>query len=296
MTGSAGPRQLSMATSRLRTITSRLHLAPLLLALAGCAPAPEAPSSPPQATTQGIRPAGQATPIAASSPAPVPRESDPALSMQGRVAYYPSPWPELAHLDQGSTNYKKLAGTLARIQKVAAKERSAQSQLPTVLINAKNDCIDTPSVGLYKHSCQTIKIDYSDEELVYEYPIEIEAVLAHEWGHHLAATSNLQVSQTEHEIVADCFAGVVFGYYVKHDLITPDEAIKALEMMVDVSNNSEGGIHPNMQNRISAFMGGMAQIADPDGEYGNLYPQYCASLERVLDSARVRQLGLTWQG
>lgn len=67
-----------MATSRLRTITSRLHLAPLLLARAGCAPALEAPNSEPQATTQGIRPAGQATPNAASSPAPLPRESDPA--------------------------------------------------------------------------------------------------------------------------------------------------------------------------------------------------------------------------
>lgn len=69
-----------MSTSRLRAITSRLHLAPLLLLLAraGCAPALEAPNSEPQATTQGIRPAGQATPNAASSPAPLPRESDPA--------------------------------------------------------------------------------------------------------------------------------------------------------------------------------------------------------------------------
>lgn len=52
--------------------------------------------------------------------------------MQGGVAYYPTSWPELARLDQGSTNYKKLAGTLAWIQKVAAKvqpsaERSAIS-------------------------------------------------------------------------------------------------------------------------------------------------------------------------
>ena len=221
---------------------------------------------------------------------------DPALKMQKLVFYYSSPWSELAHLDNGSDNYKKLAGTLARIQTVAARNADARNQLPVVLINGKNQCIDTRSVGLYKHSCQTIKIDYSDEEVSYEFPIEIEAVLSHEWGHHLARTSRLEVSPTEHEIVADCFAGVVFGYYVKNNLISTDEGVKALQMMAQLSNNSEGGIHPNMENRTSAFLGGLAQIAEPAGQYRELYPRYCASLERILDTAKVRSLGLSWKG
>ena len=221
---------------------------------------------------------------------------DPALEMQKLVFYYSSPWSELAHLDNGSDNYKKLAGTLARIQSVAARNADARNQLPVVLINGKNQCIDTRSVGLYKHSCQTIKIDYSDEEVSYEFPIEIEAVLSHEWGHHLARTSRLEVSPTEHEIVADCFAGVVFGYYVKNNLISTDEGVKALQMMAQLSNNSEGGIHPNMENRTSAFLGGLAQIAEPAGQYHELYPRYCASLERILDTAKVRSLGLSWKG
>lgn len=221
---------------------------------------------------------------------------DPALQMQKLVFYYSSPWSELAHLDSGSDNYKKLAGTLARIQTVAARNPDARNQLPVVLINGKNECIDIRSVGLYKHSCQTIKIDYSDEEVSYEFPIEIEAVLSHEWGHHLARTSRLEVSPTEHEIVADCFAGVVFGYYVKNNLISTDEGLKALQMMAQLSNNSEGGIHPNMENRTSAFLGGLAQIAEPAGEYRELYPRYCASLERILDTAKVRSLGLSWKG
>ena len=216
--------------------------------------------------------------------------------MQKLVFYYSSPWSELAHLDNGSDNYKKLAGTLARIQTVAARNADARNQLPVILINGKNQCIDIRSVGLYKYSCQTIKIDYSDEEVSYEFPIEIEAVLSHEWGHHLARTSRLEVSPTEHEIVADCFAGVVFGYYVKNNLISTDEGVKALQMMAQLSNNSEGGIHPNMENRTSAFLGGLAQIAEPAGQYRELYPRYCASLERILDTAKVRSLGLSWKG
>ena len=221
---------------------------------------------------------------------------DPALEMQKLVFYHSSPWSELAHLDNGSDNYKKLAGTLARVQSVAARNADARNQLPVILINGTNKCVDTRSVGLYKHSCQTIKIDYSDEEVSYEFPIEIEAVLSHEWGHHLARTSRLEVSPTEHEIVADCFAGVVFGYYVKNNLISTDEGIKALQMMAQLSNNSEGGIHPNMENRTSAFLGGLAQIAEPTGQYRELYPRYCASLERILDTAKIRSLGLSWKG
>ena len=96
-----------------------------------------------------------------------PELPDPALEMQKLVFYYSSPWSELAHLDNGSDNYKKLAGTLARIQSVAARNADARNQLPVVLINGTNKCVDTRSVGLYKHSCQTIKIDYSDEEVSY---------------------------------------------------------------------------------------------------------------------------------
>jgi len=221
---------------------------------------------------------------------------DPALKMQQRVAYFPSPWPELSHLDQGGENFKKLAGTLARVQWLAARKSEVRGQLPVVLINATSDCIDTLTVGLYRPSCQTIKLDYTDGQMYFEYPVEVEAVLAHEWGHHLAEVSNLNVSSTEHEIVADCFAGVIFGYYVKHDLISVEEGVNALVMMAQVSNNSESGIHPNMQNRTSAFMGGMARIADPQGEFGDLYGKTCGSLDQVIDVTKVQSMGLTWPG
>ncbi len=214
--------------------------------------------------------------------------------MQDRVTTFPSPWPQLQQLDSSQNNLRKLAGTLARIQFVAARNNAVRSQLPLVLVNGKNDCVSSLTIGLYEPKCQTIKVDYTDGQIYYEHPVEVEAALAHEWGHHIALSSGLRVSDTEHEILADCFAGVVFGYYLNNNLINSGEALEAFEMMAQVSNNSESGIHPNQQNRTSAFLGGMSQIADPKGEHGHLYGKTCGSLEQVLDTAKVRSMGLGW--
>lgn len=274
--------------ARLTAFTLSLHS--ILASLTGCAPATQQQFSTASSNAQGI-----AGGIQEHSSETISTQ-DPALAMQQRIAYYPSPWPQLSFLDQGSNNYKKLTGTLARLQWIASRNPSVREELPTILINAKSDCIDTPTLGLYKPSCKTIKIDYTDGQMAYEYPVEVEAVLAHEWGHHIATASGLNVSGTEHEIVADCFAGVVFGYYARHQLISESEGVKALQMMVQISNNSETGIHPNMQNRTSAFMGGFSRIADPQGEWSHLYGSTCGSLEQVLDTTKVQAMGLSWAG
>jgi hypothetical protein len=258
--------------------------ASLLATIGGCAPSLQSSNG------------AQAPPAGASSITislgNLNTTSDPALAMQNHVTTYPSPWPQLQQLDSGLENLRKLSGTLARIQFIAARKDSARSMLPTVLINGQNDCIKTLSIGLYKPDCQTIKVDYTDGQIYYEHPVEIEAALAHEWGHHIAFLSNLNVSQTEQEILADCFAGVVFGYYLNNKLITSDEAQEAFQMMAQISNNSGSDIHPNQQNRTSAFLGGMSQIADPQGQYAPLYANTCGSLEQILDTAKVRSMGL----
>mgnify|MGYP006290126539 CR=1 FL=1 len=263
-----------------------LLLAPLLAGLTGCTPAVQSNGSQQQA------PVGESNISKALSNLGTP--SDPALAMQDRITTFPSPWPQLQQLDSGQANLRKLAGTLARIQFVAARNDSVRSLLPTVLINGKNDCVSNLTIGLYEPKCQTIKVDYTDGQIYYEHPVELEAALAHEWGHHVALSSGLQVSDTEHEILSDCFAGVVFGYYMNNNLISLEEALEAFQMMAQVSNNSESGIHPNQQNRTSAFLGGMSQVADPNGEYGHLYGRTCGSLEQVIDSAKVRGMGLGW--
>lgn len=265
---------------------SILLLTPILAAITSCTPGQQSTGSQYQGSAD-IAPA-----VHSISNGPPP--SDPALAMQARITTYPSPWPQLEMLNSGQDNLRKLAGTLARIQLVATRNTSARSLLPSVLINANNQCMSIPTIGLYNRQCQSIKIDYTDGQTAYEHSVEVEAALAHEWGHHIAFSSDLKVSDTEHEILADCFAGVVFGYYLNNNLITSDEAREAFQMMVQVSNNSASGIHPNQQNRTFAFVGGMSQIADPNGQYQPLYTQTCGSLEQILDSAKVRSMRLGW--
>ena len=222
------------------------------------------------------------------------RPSDPAESMLGRIAFYPVSG--LEELNNGEVGYKKLAGTLARLQAIGLREDSARSIMPDVLINARNSCASSNEIGSYLPGCTAIVLNYSDGNLTFSHRTELEATLAHEWGHHLQAISNLKVSPTEKEIVADCFAGVTFGYLVANNLITENEASEGIDLMIQFSNNSENGIHPNAQNRKSAFVGGMAAVAQPNGEFGKLYGQYCASLDSIFDVEKVRSLGISWVG
>jgi len=204
---------------------------------------------------------------------------------------------EFDHLNSGMANYSRLSGTLARIQAVALRQRSASLVMPQVLINRTIEgCFDGPSLGLYSPRCQAIKINFGAEGLVFEQPIEVELTLAHEWGHHLIALSGHSMSAMEEEVVSDCFAGVVFGYYAKHGLMSKEEAIKALKMMVQIGNTEAHGHHPNPQVRLSSFAGGLAHVADPSSEVAGLYPTYCATLDRVIDVGKVRSLGLSWTG
>lgn len=225
-----------------------------------------------------------------------PAVPDPALQMASRV--HVSTWPtEFDHLNAGIANYSKLSGTLARIQAVALRQRSAALAMPQVLINRTIEgCFDGLSLGLYSSRCKAIKINFGDEGLVFEQPIEVELTLAHEWGHHLIALSGHSMSAMEEEVVSDCFAGVVFGYYAQHGLMSKEEAVKALKMMVQIGNTEAHGHHPNPQVRLSSFAGGLAHVADPSSEVAGLYPTYCATLDRVIDVSKVRSLGLSWSG
>ena len=222
------------------------------------------------------------------------RTPDPAESMFGRIAFYPVAG--LDELNNGEAGYKKLAGSMARLQAIGLREGSAKLVVPDVLINARNNCASSDEIGSYMPGCKAIVLNYSDGNLTFSHRTELEATLAHEWGHHLAAISNLKVSPTEKEIVADCFAGVTFGYLVANNLISEKEASEGIDLMIQISNNSENGIHPNAQNRKSAFVGGMAAVAEPYGEFGKLFGQYCASLDSIFDVAKVRALGTSWVG
>ena len=231
----------------------------------------------------------------ATPPRPIISNPDPALAMQGRF-HGSKLGGAHAALDAGFANYQRLSGTLARIQAVAFKQRSAARQLPSVWINrTREDCFDRRSIGVYSPKCQVIKLDYSDGYSTYEHPVEMEVTLAHEWGHHLISLSGVAMSPTEQEVVSDCYAGAVFGYYVRNNLITLQEAKRAIDLVAYVGNNSPYGHHPNLETRLRSFAGGLASVYDPSHPSAAEFMSSCPSLNQIVDVDKIRGMSLTWK-
>ena len=229
--------------------------------------------------------------IIASKPATA-RVPDPALAMQDRF-YGSKLVGTYTALDSGFSNYQRLSGTLARIQGAALRRRSAAGDLPSVWINrTREDCFDRSSIGAYSPKCQVIKIDYSDGYTTYEHPVEIEVALAHEWGHHLIRLSGMAMSPTEQEVVSDCFAGAVFGYYVKNSLVNLQDAVRAIQLVDYVSNNSAHGHHPNRETRLRSFGGGLFSVGNRSDPRAQEYIASCPSLNQIVDINKIRQMGL----
>lgn len=234
-------------------------------------------------------------PVASSNPSLPAAKPDPALAMQKLFSASPLGGSFQA-LDENIDQYQRASGTLARIQSVAMNNRAVANQLPQVWINrANNQCFDGPTLGAYSPKCQAIRIDFTDYRLSYTHPVGPEVVLAHEWGHHLIHISGATMSPTEKEVVSDCFAGALFGYYALHNLVTPDEALRAIGLMKEVSNNSHYGYHPNMEVRQKAFAAGVSIVADPNYPGFESINSTCASLHHIVNVEKIRQLGLTWK-
>ncbi len=221
------------------------------------------------------------------------RTPDPALTMQGR--FHGSKFGgRYAALDAGFSNYQRLSGTLARIQTLALRRRDRSHQLPTVWINrTREDCLPGPSIGMYNSQSQVIKLDYSDGYSTYEHPVEMEGTLAHEWGHHLSSLSGVAMSPTEQEVISDCFAGAVFGYYFRNNLISLQDAVRAIELVEHVGNNSPSGHHPNREKRLRSFAGGLFSAGNPADPRAPEFMASCTSLDPLVDVKKIREMGTT---
>lgn len=216
-------------------------------------------------------------------------EPDPALYMGSRVFVYTTSSP----LSAAAADYKKIAGTLARLQ-VRSLRSGDKYKLPVLMINGNNSCKTSPSLGVYHTACASIGIDFTNGSLSYEQDEEIIAVIAHEWGHHLAYLAGLNMSWNEGEIVSDCFAGLVMGYLHRNSLATREEVQNAGNMMIQLGNNSGSGIHPNSETRWQAFIGAAATVTNPGGEQSQLYGTYCGSLDSIIDKDKLINSSLTW--
>lgn len=224
-----------------------------------------------------------------------PEIADPALAMQKRF-FGSKLGGTFTTLDEGFTNFRRLSGTLARIQAVSLKRQPLAHQLPAVWINrTRQDCFNKRSIGIYSPKCQVIKLDYTDGHTFYEHPVEMEVTIAHEWGHHLISLSEVAMSPTEQEVVSDCFAGAVFGYYTRNNLITLQEAKHAIDMVAYVGNNSAHGHHPNRETRVRSFIGGMVSVDDPSHPDAAVFKAACPGLHQIVDVAKIREIGLSWK-
>jgi len=219
---------------------------------------------------------------------------DPAEQMHGKVIAFEDP--NYPHLSAYISDYKKVAGMLARLQYYSLNNKSARSDLPTVLINANHFCKTERSIGIYNTKCKLLSIDFFEEELAYETDVEIITVIAHEWGHHLVNVSNanLKFSLNENEIVADCFAGLVLGFYHKNSLMTIQEVEKAGKMMLYLGNNEAKGIHPNSETRLNSFISAYSYIKFPNSNEAKAYSNYCGSLDGILDKNKIAEAKLGW--
>ena len=219
---------------------------------------------------------------------------DPAQQMHAKVTALEDP--NYPHLSAYISDYKKVAGMLARLQYYSLNDKSARSDLPTVLINANNSCKTERSIGIYNKKCKLLGIDFFEEELAYETDVEIITVIAHEWGHHLVNVSNAnsKFSLNENEIVADCFAGLVLGFYHKNNLMTIQEVKKAGKMMMHLGNNGDKGIHPNAETRSKSFISAASYVKFPNSDEAKDYNNYCGSLDGILDKDKIAQAKLGW--
>lgn len=221
---------------------------------------------------------------------------DPAQQMHAKVIALEDP--NYPHLSAYISDYKKVAGMLARLQYYSLNDKSASSDLPTVLINANNSCKTERSIGIYNTKCKLLGIDFSEEELAYETDVEVITAIAHEWGHHLVNISNAnsKFSLNENEIVSDCYAGLVLGFYHKNNLMTIQEVEKAGKMLMYLGNNGDKGIHPNAETRRKSFISAASYVKFPNSEGARAYNNYCGSLDGILDKDKIAQAKLGWVG
>ena len=180
-------------------------------------------------------------------------------------------------------------GDMARVQARMIRDSSQAMRFPSVLIGngefTGNCSIGKATVGTYNPQCQSVQVNFTDGTLVYEEPIEVLTVLAHEYAHHLVNISlgSQSISGLENELVADCFAGLMHGYWDKYGKLTEAEVMSAAKMMIQVSKSeslSSADPHGDPGQRVGAFLAGALRTT---GQQTAEYDNFCKGLDRIID-------------
>ena len=213
---------------------------------------------------------------------------DPAVGIRPYISIYNSTkYPHLNNEDE----YRKTLGDLARIQERMLVNQSQSRNYPQIIIGPgkfTGQCdIGRETVGtyFYGNSCNVIQINFETDQIAYEKSIEVATTLAHEYAHHLTQiTIGLKsISGLEAELIADCFAGMLYGYWDKYGKVNKEEIEDIAKMMIQVSKQEQldtSAMHGDPGQRVGAFMGGAYRaLGQETVQYGN----FCRGLDRIID-------------
>ena len=217
-------------------------------------------------------------------------EVDPAMEIDEYFTFERDEY--AAEVLNSEDEYRRAAGDLARIQERMLRLRSKARYYPEILIGYSywiNEDSDQPIIGestagAYHLKEKLIQINFESDGFTYRKPIEVLTTLAHEYGHHLTEISIgiNSLSGLESELVADCFAGVVMGYWAGYDKLSEAELKRAGSLMIRVSKHSESMTddHGDPGQRLGAFLAGAMRAS---GKVTRPYKNFCVSLDEILD-------------
>ena len=144
-------------------------------------------------------------------------------------------------------------------------------------------CTKIASPGLYNPACKEIVIIFDNGSIIYETPIEVLYVLAHEYGHHLTnITFGNSLSRLDNELTADCFAGLMTGHWIGQEQLTKADLQRGFMVMAAVAKQEATDAsdpHGDPGQRMGAFAAGIKAYG---GEKGVEFANFCKTLEKVL--------------
>jgi len=239
------------------------------------------PSNPSQRTTS----TNQEQEYASNQGGGGTENNDPALLIQDYVYFRPDfVFPHLNDEDQ----YRRGIGDMARVQSAHSIISGNSDRYPAFLLGnprASDSKCDSPrAAGLYNPECGEIVVAFNNDQLLYEKPIDVLYVLAHEYGHHLVnLTYGNTIGRLNEELTSDCFAGYMAGLWDEHNQLSRDELERGVVLMAAVAKAEQmdsSDEHGDPGQRIGAFVGGFRmQKQEVTQEYLN----FCRTLDKIIE-------------
>lgn len=210
---------------------------------------------------------------------------DPALVIQDYIYFRPDfVFPHLNDEDQ----YRRGIGDMARVQSEHSVISGNSDRYPAFLLGnpraSDSECESPRAAGLYNPECGEIVVAFNNDQLLYEKPIDVLYVLAHEYGHHLVnLTYGNTIGRLNEELTSDCFAGYMAGLWDEHNQLSRDELERGVVLMAAVAKAEQmdsSDEHGDPGQRIGAFVGGFRmQKQEVTQEYLN----FCRTLDKIIE-------------